>query len=183
MGVPWYSVRVFGGSTGVRGEEREEKRRGGGRGEWIDGFGFGFGWVDGWMGGFNGVSRRLLSVPPVHIYIYIFHTYVARPGSLFEYLTPSNAADSHLVLALLPATRSPLLTPLSLSLRPRHCPQPRTALIALPPLPMPCLHPPLPPSSYPGAYTSPLNSFNEMQKATKTMAQTYVSPLSLGSYV
>ena len=53
MGVPWYSVRVFGGSMGVRGEEREEKRRGGGRGEWIDGFGFGFGCVnsDVWMGG------------------------------------------------------------------------------------------------------------------------------------
>ena len=70
-------------------------------------FRFGFGWVDGWMGGFNGVSRRLLSVPPVHIYM--FHTYVARRGSLFEYLAHSNAADSHLVLALPPATRPPPL--------------------------------------------------------------------------
>ena len=160
MGVPWYSVRVFGGSTGVRGEEREEKRRGGGRGEWIDGFGFGFGCVnsDVWMCGcVDGWIQWRITSPPLcssSPHIYIFHTYVARPGFLFEYLTPSNAADSHLVLALLPATRSPLLTPLSLSLRPRHCPQPRTALIALPPLPMPCLHPPLPPSSYPGAYTS-----------------------------
>ena len=141
------------------------------------------GWVDGWI--------QCITSPPFcssSPHIYIFHTYVARPGSLFEYLTPSNAADSHLVLALLPATRSPLLTPLSRCLF-----APATAHNLAPPLshcplyPCPVFIPPSPPlpilALTPPTINDTLNSFNEMQKATKTMAQTYVSPLSLGSYV